>query len=238
MTTRPGRRRRRLSLTWLVAAVTAIVPAGPSQAHDSGTLPDVAYYRSSVSSIAPAVSGLTVTVDKAGESMTLVNGTGSVVEVPGYSGEPYLRFTPTGVEENTNSLSAFLNGSLVIEGLPQQLGTPQQPPAWKHVADLPSFSWHDHRIHWMSQQRPPIVAKDPANPHTVFSWTVPLTVGGSPVVVSGVLRWIGEPAFSGLQGSLYVLGGTLLILIGWIVWLRVRRGLRAAAAGPAEPAGA
>jgi len=231
VTTVAARWRRALAGALAVVVVT-LAPAASAQAHDTSTQPDAAYYRSSVTSVAPAVSGLVITLEKAGESITLVNNTGLVVEVPGYSGEPYLRFTPSGVEENSNSLSAFLNGTLVIEGLPQQMGTPQQPPAWKHVADLGSFTWHDHRIHWMSQQRPPVVAADPAKPHTVFDWTLPITVGGSPVVVSGVLRWTGEPAFSGLQGSLYVLGGTLVVLIGWIVWLRVRRGLRARAGEP------
>jgi len=227
-----GTRWRRALAGALATAVVTLAPALPAQAHDSSTLPDAPYYRSTVTSITPVISGLTITMDKAGESITLVNNTGSVVEVPGYSGEPYLRFTSAGVEENTNSLSAFLNGSLVIEGLPQQMGAPQKPPAWRHVADLPSFTWHDHRIHWMSQQRPPVVAADPGHPHTVFDWTLPLTVGGAPVVVSGVLRWIGEPAFSGLQGSLYVVGGTLLVLVAWVVWLRVRRGLRAKAGEP------
>jgi hypothetical protein len=98
-------------------------------------------------------------VTKAGESLTLTNQTGKTVVVIGYAGEAYLGITPTGVDENVASLSSSLNGSLIIEGLPQPQEQPnQQRPDWRHVSDRPTFTWHDHRIHWIAQQRPPVVA--------------------------------------------------------------------------------
>jgi hypothetical protein len=59
-----------------------------------------------------------------------------------------------------------LNGTLVIEGLPQpQEQANQAHQEWRHVSDQPTFTWHDHRIHWMAQQRPPVVAADPRHAH-------------------------------------------------------------------------
>ena len=182
-----------------------LATAGPASAHDT-TLPDAPYYRSTITSITPPVPGLQVQITQSGETVTLTNHTRSTVMVLGYEGEDYLRITPTGVDENTNSLSAFLNGSLVIEGLPQELGQANRadPPNWKHVADVPSFSWHDHRVHWMAQQRPPTVAADSGNPHHVFDWAIALDVGNKPVTVKGSLDWIGAPRLSGLPLALLI----------------------------------
>ena len=130
----------------------------------------------------------------------------------GDEGEDYLRISPTGVDENTNSLSAFLNGSLVIQGLPQQLGqaTPNQPAAWKHVSDKPVYAWHDHRIHWMAQQQPPVVAAAPGQPHHVFDWVMPLKVADRPVTVKGSLDWTGKPGLTGLPLALLLILSVIL----------------------------
>ena len=216
---RPGDLRRS---RWLVGA------AGPGPFRG---LPDSDYYRSRVVSMTPAVAGLSLTVDTSGENLTLTNGTGGLVEVPGYVIEPYLRFTGTQVEQNTNSISAFLNGTLVIEGLPQQAGAADKPPVWKVVSTTNSYSWHDHRTHWMAQQRPPTVAADPTAPHLVFAWQVPLRVAGSPVTVDGELSWIGEPAISSQTLTVLALGVTGLLVAG-VVMLR-RRAVRRPALDPA-----
>jgi len=230
--------RRLASLAGVAAvAVLTVIPAGPAAAHDT-SLPDAQFYRSTITSVTPAVPGLQIQITRSGESVTLTNHTGSTVTVLGYEGEDYLRVTPTGVDENTNSLSAFLNGSLVISGLPQQLGQNgrAQSPAWKHVADTPSYSWHDHRAHWMAAQRPPVVAADPGAPHHVFDWAMDLEVGARPVAVKGSLDWIGTPWISGLPLALLVVVGvaTGLCLVLFLVRLHLRR---KAGSGPAGAAG-
>jgi hypothetical protein len=222
-------------LLLVVTLLAVTLGAAPAQAHGAA-LPDSQYYRSTISAIQPAVAGLEIGIDRAGETITVTNHTGSTVTVPGYSGEEYLRITPSGVDENTNSLSAFLNGSLVIEGLPQQLGEAQKPPVWTHVADQPSFAWHDHRVHWMAQQRPPVVAADPTRPHTVFAWSLPLRVGQTPVTVTGVLTWVGAPAVTSLQLSIIILGVTLGVLLVGLLALRLRRSRRRPGSGPPSAA--
>ena len=197
----------------------------PASAHD--ILPDAANYTSRITSISPATTGLELQLTRAGESITLTNHTGSTVEVLGYTGEEYLRFTSAGVDQNKNSLSAFLNGSLIIQGLPQQLGqtSPNQPPTWQHVSDTPTYTWHDHRIHWMAQQRPPVVAADPARPHHVFDWALPLKVADHPVTVQGTLDWTGTPGVSGgTKAAIFLVAlvsGLALVLL--MIRLRLQR---------------
>jgi hypothetical protein len=220
---------RRLRAAVAVAAAGFLVlgTAAPAAAH-SGVLPDSDYYRSRVVSVTPAVPGLTLQIDPAGESLTLTNDTGKPVEVPGYVGEPYLRFTGSGVEQNTNSISAFLNGTLVIQGLPQQTGGTDKPPEWKVVSTTNTYTWHDHRTHWMAQQRPPVVAADPTHAHLVFPWQVPVSVDGTAVVVAGDLSWTGEPAISSSTLTVLALTVTGVVAAG-LVWLRHRnRGRRPA----------
>jgi hypothetical protein len=215
----------------LGAVLGAVLAAPPAWAH-SQTLPDAEHYSSRITSITPTVQGLQLDVVSNGESVTLTNRTGKTVTVFGYTGEDYLRITPAGVEENVNSLSSFLNGSLVIQGLPQQLASKaqQETPLWKHVSDTPSFTWHDHRIHWMAEQRPPVVAADPHDPHHVFDWSMDMTVGGDPVTVTGTLDWLGAPALSGLQIGLLVVGGVLVMVAVGLVAVRRRVSRQQAAA--------
>jgi len=190
----------RAAFCLLLALLATTWPGAAAFAHG---LPDSSYYRSTITAIAPSTPGLVLAVSKAGESLTLTNHTGKTVVVIGYAGEEYLRITPTGVDENTASLSSSLNGSLIIQGLPQKQEQPNQlRPKWHHVSDKPTFTWHDHRIHWMAQQRPAVVAADPHHAHKVFDWKIPLTVNGEPVTVNGELDWKG---ISGLSTLVIVL---------------------------------
>ena len=215
--------------------------AGPASAHTGNHLPDSKYYNSVITSESPQVQGLDLSLIKSGESITLTNNTGKTVEVSGYTGEEYLRFDAQGVWQNNNSLSSFLNGSLVINGFAQQLSQNQgnKPPDWKKIADGNTYSWHDHRMHWMAQERPPMVAADPHNPHKVFEWSMDLTVDGTPVVVKGTLSWLGSPVIGGLAIALMVTGGTVLIaLIGLLlVRRRIAREREAVLAAAGHPSG-
>jgi hypothetical protein len=194
----------RAAFCLLVALLATMWPGTAAFAHG---LPDSSYYRSAITAIQPSIPGLVLAVTKAGESLTLTNQTGKTVIVIGYAGEDYLRITPTGVDENIASLSSSLNGSLIIEGLPQKQDQQnQQRPKWRHVSDRPTFTWHDHRIHWMASQRPPVVARDPHHAHKVFTWKIPLTVNGQPVTVHGELDWKGSPGLTTFVIVLIVVG--------------------------------
>jgi hypothetical protein len=212
----------RAAFCLLLALLATMWPGTAAFAH-AQPVPDSGHYRSTVTAIEPFVPGLVLAVTKAGDSLTLTNHTGKTVVVIGYAGEGYLRITPSGVDQNIASLSAWLNGSLISDGMPQTQGQPdRQRPKWRHVSDQPTFTWHDHRIHWMALQRPPVVAADPRQPHKVFDWKVPLTVNGEPVTVHGELDWKGLSGLSTFVIVLIVLAGTtgVAILVAMVVALR------------------
>ena len=99
--------------------------------------------------------------------------------VPGYEGEPYLRFLKSGrVEVNVNSPARYLNeeryGGVTI---PKTAGA-KATPKWQLVAQGGEYEWHEHRIHWMSTIEPPRVkASGGKTLMKVFDWNVPLKVG-------------------------------------------------------------
>ena len=208
------------------------VPAGAHGDHD---LPDAAYYLSTITSVRPEVPGLDLSIIKDGASITLTNRTGRTVVVLGYTGEPYLRISPAAVEENVQSVSSLLNGSLVVSDFARQLAQRQQqgPPQWRRVSEGPTFTWHDHRMHWMAQQRPPVAAADPRHPHPVFDWTMDLSVEGRPVVVTGALVWLGEPLLTGLVLALVVTAGSVLVAVLGLAILRIRIAWRSPRQQPA-----
>jgi len=71
---------------------------------------------------------------------------------------------------------------------------PAAEPSWQQVSTEPSYVWHDHRTHWMSEgQLPPAVAADPTRTHRVFDWEIPMSYGGEDVVVAGELTWSPPP---------------------------------------------
>jgi hypothetical protein len=218
----------RAAFCLLLALLATTWPGTAAFAHG---LPDSSYYRSAITAIEPSVPGLVLAVTKAGESLTLTNHTGKTVVVIGYAGEDYLRLTPTGVDENIASLSSSLNGSLIIEGLPQKQEQPnQQRPKWRHASHQPTFTWHDHRIHWMAQQRPAVVAADPHHAHKVFDWKIPLTVNGEPVTVNGELDWKGIPGLSMFVIVLIALGGAAGVAMAVVIALAIRKEYLAAQA--------
>lgn len=177
--------RRRLGL---MAVLLASLAAAPTASADAGS-PN---YSSKLTSVAPKVKGLTIRVVDGDDALELRNATGLNVMVPGYENEPYLRFLVNGrVEVNVNSPAKYLNeeryGAVTV---PKNAG-PKAKPSWQLIAQGGSYTWHEHRVHWMSTNRPPKVeASDGNRLEKVFDWVVPLSVGGDRVKASGTLWWV------------------------------------------------
>lgn len=175
-------RRRRLGvLAALVVTLVLAVPA-PAGADPAEPTSD----RSTVRSIDPSDAPVEARVVGGDAFLEVRVEAGRAVTVPGYGGEPYLRFLPDGtVERNLRSPATYLNedrlgGSTVPPDL-----DPDDEAEWEQVAIGGIYVWHDHRIHWMSPDRPPgLEAGD-----VIDEWEVPLVVDGDPVTITGVLRW-------------------------------------------------
>lgn len=173
---------RRVLVALVVLVVAMISGARPAVA-DPARPGNV---RSTVRSVEPATDAVTATVVGGDAFLRLEVAAGHEVIVLGYEGEPYLRFRPDGtVEENERSKATYLNQDR-LAGTPVPPGIdPTAPPVWREVASGGAFEFHDHRIHWMGQGRPPIPQ----------AWEVPLVVDGTDVAVTGRFEGVASPTW-------------------------------------------
>ena len=176
---------RQLGVLTLVVTALAV---GPAALGDSGS-PN---YSSKLTSVAPSVKGVTVRVVDGDDALELRNTSGLNVMVPGYENEPYLRFLVNGrVEVNVNSPARYLNEERYAAVTVPETASAEAKPKWELLAQGGSYTWHEHRVHWMSTDQPPRVkASGGAELQKVFDWVVPLSVGGKRVKASGTLWWV------------------------------------------------
>ncbi|SFT97066.1 hypothetical protein SAMN05660657_04314 [Geodermatophilus amargosae] len=181
-------------LVVLLGVLATLALAGPARAHVGGEVAG-SDFDGRVTSVQPAVPGVSVRVLQFGDALEVVNTTGTELTVPGYSDEPYLRIGPDGVWRNAHSPATTINLDRYGRvSLPED-ADPRAEPEWVQVSTEPQYTWHDHRTHWMSEQQlPPAVAADPTRAHTVFDWTVPMRHGDTAVTVRGELTWSPPPS--------------------------------------------
>nr|WP_325231855.1 hypothetical protein [Egicoccus sp.] len=176
-----------VGLLLLTAAPAAADPAGPTN------------YDSTVTAVEPSDAPVDLAVRGGDAFLVLEVPDGVAVEVPGYDGEPYLRFEADGtVLVNERSPARWLNdaryGELEVD-LPA-VADADAEPVFVEVAGGGTYAWHDHRIHFMSPALPPQVDAAGGGVQPVTDWEVPLVVDGQDVVVRGELVWTaGPPTF-------------------------------------------
>ena len=85
---------------------------------------------------------------------------GVMLEILGYEGEEYIRFDPDGtVNVNQRSPSKYLNDDRYANvELPAEADA-EAIPRWEAVSADGTYSWHDHRTHWMSPTPPASVGQ-------------------------------------------------------------------------------
>jgi hypothetical protein len=204
----------------LVAAWLALLATPAAWAHKGNP-----NYESSLRSATPHVEGLEVQILNRDDRLELRNETGKTVVIEGYNGEPYARLLPDGtVEVNEHSPATYLNKERSGEvDLPPEADE-NLPPVWDEVSGTGTFEWHDHRIHWMGENKPDQVTNEDERTK-IFDWKVPLKVGNQPVELAGTLFWTPRPGGDGpplgaiLALVAVVVGGGLLVVV-----VRRRRG--------------
>ena len=186
---------RRLRTIPAMVFVAGLVPL-PAAADPAGPT----HYRSTITQV-EATDGGEVPLEVevlGGDSFLVVEAEpGTLVEVPGYDGEPYLRIEPDGtVMVNERSPARWINDARYGAAETQVPATAdaKAPPSWVPVADGGEYAWHDHRIHYMSPSLPNSVESSRAEVQPVFDWgPVPLLVDDREVRVSGELVWVPGP---------------------------------------------
>jgi hypothetical protein len=207
--------RIRSSVAGVVVASAALV--APAHAHEGNP-----NFRSDVTSVEPQVPGLEVEVINFDDSLLLRNETDETVEVEGYEGEPYVRIQPDGtVEINQDSPTFYLNQDRFADAPVPESADETAPPDWRVANESGQYSWHDHRIHYMSQGTPGQV-KDESERTKIFDYEVPLVVGDRRVNVLGTLYWVGQD--DGLPVAPFIaLGAVALIAAIAVILIRRRR---------------
>ncbi len=179
-------------------------------------------FTSTVTAIAPAVSGLDAQVLQGDDQLRVRNDSGREVVIEGYDGEPYLRFEADGgVYRNAASPATYLNQERFGGVDVPESASAKAPPRWERVSRGRSYDWHDHRIHWMSPIDPPKVRQAPDRAHHVFDWTVPGSVAGEQLAIRGTLDYEPPPASS--FNPVLIAPVAALALAGGIFWWARRR---------------
>jgi hypothetical protein len=122
---------------------------------------------------------------------------GRTVIVRGYSGEPYLRFRSGKIEENELAPTTFVNR----DEPPPASADANAAPRWQEIGSGLTWTWHEHRTHWMASRPPAAVREAPKVRHHLFDWKVTGTVDARPFQIVGSLDW--APTKSG-PGYLWV----------------------------------
>jgi hypothetical protein len=163
---------------------------------------------------------------------TFTAPSGKTVVVLGYEREPYLRFAGGKIYENANAPTTYVNRE---EPAPAEAMVGASP-AWRKVGNGRTYTWHDHRTHWMASKQPAAVERAPDESHHVSDWKVEGTVGGTPFTIVGSLDWAATKSGLGWQWLLVpvALGGVAYALF-LTFFARRRRSPQQQA--PASPAG-
>jgi hypothetical protein len=174
-------------LVWLAAPAAA-------QAHSRSTVVAIDYRVA----IRSSPSGVRARVLDGDRSLRLTVDRHLTVVVLGYGAEPFLRFSPRGVEVNDRAPTAW--SDRLARGARPALNV-HASPSWRLTRRGNSFSWHEHRL------APPL-----GNGQTA-RWTIPLLVDGKRAAVGGTARRVRRPSpWPWLAlGGLFLIGGVALL---------------------------
>jgi len=139
---------------------------------------------------------------------------GATVVVLGYQGEPFLRFSPSGIEVNDRSPSAIAN-KLARPGSVPALD-PHAAPHWSSVSHGHGYTWHDHRLGPVPGRR--------YGEGKVGNWSIPIVVNGHLDEIRGRLLHAQGPPLWPWLGLLFAVAAVAAGLAS-----RSSRRLRAAA---------
>ncbi len=151
------------------------------------------------------------------------------VIVMGADAEPFLRFTPDGVEANTHSPS-FNTDVTARGGAPLTDLDPAAEPDWQPVASVPRHAWLEGRARpVLDLPQNVIVATQRVE---LGRWEIPITVDGEPTTLTGVTNWLPaglsplDPVEDGASVPWIPIAGAVLLAAVVVLELRRRRAPR------------
>jgi hypothetical protein len=172
----------RLHVCLGLALALGLSAAAPAEAHLKGGVPSTDF-EARIAGFRPAVPGLHARALDGDQRLELRVAPDRVVVVLGLLGEPFLRFSRSGVEANLASPTA--TSMLVVAASDAVTGAGVH---WRRVTGGHTFAWHEHRL------RPlPIVRNHASEARAVASWSIPLLVDGRPATLTGSEWYASRP---------------------------------------------
>jgi hypothetical protein len=207
--------RRPLAAAVALLALTAAAPT-TALAHQGN--PNM---KSVVRALQPQVPGISLQVLSGDDRFQLTNRSDETVLVQGYDKEPYARITPDGtVAVNHNSPAYYLNTDRYGVVTVPKTATARATPDWQVLDKTGVFEWHDHRMHYMSRDVPPIV-KDKSQRTKVFDYDIPIKIGATQGKILGTLWWAPVKDEGAPVGA--IVAFAVLMLAGGAAVVAVRR---------------
>ncbi len=174
---------RRLRRSALVAAVMLAAMPATAYAHAGGRI--ATDFEARLGGLQPPAAGVRAQVLGGDQRLQLTVTGSQVVVVVGLLGEPFLRFSPAGVEANAASPTAWNSGVVSTSAAVRSA----HGPVWRRVAGGHTFAWHENRL------RPrPVVAGGGTTPERVAAWSIPLLVDGRATRVAGFEWYAAGPS--------------------------------------------
>jgi hypothetical protein len=206
---------RRTCAVALAVLLTAVPAASAHQANPN--------YLTQVNAVTPATKGVTVTVVNRSDRLMVHNTSDADVLIGGYKGEPYARLKADGtVEVNTDSPAYYLNEDRFGQTKAPASADGKGAPQWKVLSKTGRFEWHDHRMHWMSQQ-PPSQVKGAKEKTKIFDWTVPVKIGATAGAIKGTLFWTPQVQSGPPTAAIGILAAVIIAICIGVAVIRRRR---------------
>lgn len=204
-----GRPLRRRALVGLIVGI-AVSASLSSIAHADAAGPSD--YRSEIVEVRPATGTITLSIEGGDSFVRIDVDPGHEVIVLGYAPdrEPYLRISADGmVEQNVRSYATYYNADRFGRADIPDVVDVSARPEWEQIGDGGTWSWHDHRAHWMGDEPP--IGLEPGD--ALPDQDIELVVDGQPVVVT--VRTTLQPSPSVLPVIAGVLIGLAVGLLGF-----------------------
>lgn len=193
------------ALKTLILAYIVLITASTPALADPAEPTD---YESKIVGIEPDFADIELDMIGGDSFIRLKNHGRHSITVIGYRAEPFLRFDTDGsVWENTRAPSRWLSASRYADVVVPATADSLAPPQWAQVSDDATYTWHDHRTHWMNKAKPPVA--EPGD--RVLELVVPLNVDGVDVAVSVASYILAPPSKVPTAGGI-ILGGAIALL--------------------------
>ena len=205
-------------VTWVAAAAALLFGAPVALAHEGSP-----NFLSQINEVTPAAPGVDVEVLNRDDRLLLRNDGDGTVLIEGYDGEPYARIEPDGtVSVNRDSKAYYINEERDGNVDAPDSADSKGEPVWEEVSKTGRFEWHDHRMHWMSEEDPEQV-EDKSVRSEVFDWKVPLEVDGRSGVIAGTLFWTPTSSSSLPLPAIFAFAALVIVLAVAVAIKRRRR---------------